>query len=213
MYERNKPSGPSYVKAMEMNENSQLTGHAIHLGGGSVPALINALGKGNDYSKKVQSVFGDSTMLPVFGLDNESATYPFVSLWGNQEASTRIAELRKLLPSDAECTEYVIRAAQPPANSLTHYRTFRQYKEGAHVLYPAIADIESFEADLLAFLANRRTNDSTMHTQISNDSMDGMKMRWIGLLFAVFASGCQFSPLPKRDRELLSQVYGTWSGI
>ena len=90
---------------MEMNEHSQLTGHDVHLGGGSIPSLINALGKGNDYSKKVQSAFCDSTMLPVFGMDNESATYPFVSLWGNQDAGARIADLRKLLPSDAECTE------------------------------------------------------------------------------------------------------------
>ena len=76
------------------------------------------------------------------------------------------------------------------------------------MLYPAIANIEDFESDLLAFLANRRTNDQMGETQISNDSMDGMSMRWIGLLFAVFASGCQFSNMPKRERELLSQVYG-----
>ncbi|KAL9092187.1 MAG: hypothetical protein Q9159_000946 [Coniocarpon cinnabarinum] len=194
MHERDKPSGPSYVKAMEMSEHSQLTGHNVHLGGGSVPALINALAKGNDYSKKVQSAFGDKTMLPVLGLDNESATYPFVSLWGTQDATTRVADLRKVLPSDAECTE-----------------TFRQYKEGAHVLYPAIADIESFESELLAFLANRRTNDQTMNLQVTNDSMDGVHIRWIGLLFAVFASGSQFAPIPKRDRELSSQVYACCS--
>ena len=106
--EQNTPSGPGYVKAMEMQEHSQLTGDTIHLGGGSVPALINALGKGNDYSKKFQSVFGNTPLLPVFGLDNESATYPFVSLWGSQEASLRVADLRKILPNDAECTEYAI---------------------------------------------------------------------------------------------------------
>ena len=107
LHNQNKPSGPTYVKAMEMNEHSQLTGGTIHLGGGSIPALINALRKGNDYSKKVQEVFGNSTVLPVLGLDNESATYPFVSLWGNSEASVRVAELRKVIPNDAECTEYV----------------------------------------------------------------------------------------------------------
>lgn len=87
-------------------------------------------------------------------------------------------------------------------------RTFRQYKEGVHVLYPAICDVETFESDLLAFLANRRTNDTAMQMEISNDSMDGMSIRWIGLLFAVFASGTQFSSMPKRERELPSQVYG-----
>lgn len=99
------PNGPSYVKAMEINEQNHLTGEPVNLGGGSIPALVNALGKGNDYSQKVKQVFGNSALLPIFGLDNESATYPFVSLWGYQEASTRVSELRKVLPSDAECLE------------------------------------------------------------------------------------------------------------
>ena len=87
------------------------------------------------------------------------------------------------------------------------YRTFRQYKEGAHVLYPAIANIETFESDLLAFLANRRNNDTDLQVQISHDGMDGRSVRWIGLLFAVLGSGCQYTNLQKRDRELMSQVY------
>lgn len=99
------PNGPSFVKAMEINEHNQLTGDNVHLGGGSIPALINALGKGGEHSKKFKQVFGGSAMLPLFGMDNESATYPFVSLWGYQEAATRISELRKVLPSDAECLE------------------------------------------------------------------------------------------------------------
>lgn len=99
------PNGPSYVKAMEINEANHITGEPINLGGGSIPALVTALGKGNDYSCKVKQVFGNNALLPVFGLDNESTTYPFVSLWGYQEASTRVTELRKALPSDAECIE------------------------------------------------------------------------------------------------------------
>lgn len=41
-----------------------------------------------------------------------------------------------------------------------------------------------------------------------NDQMDGMSLRWTGLLFAVLASGVQYSNFPKKDRELMSQVYG-----
>lgn len=104
------PNGPSYVKAMEINEANHLTGEPINLGGGSIPALVSAFAKGNDYSTKVKQVFGNNALLPIFGLDNESTTYPFVSLWGYQEASTRVAELRKVLPSDAECLEYVLEA-------------------------------------------------------------------------------------------------------
>jgi hypothetical protein len=36
----------------------------------------------------------------------------------------------------------------------------------------------------------------------------GMSLAFIGLLFAVLASGCQSSDLPSKQRELTSQVYG-----
>lgn len=90
---------------------------------------------------------------------------------------------------------------------LTHRRTFKQYRDGAYANYPAIADLDQFENDLMTFLNNRRINDSSTEPQTSSDRMDGMSMRWISLLFAVFASGVQFSGLAKNDRELLSQVY------
>lgn len=38
----------------------------------------------------------------------------------------------------------------------------------------------------------------------------GMSLAYIGLLFAVLASGCQSSDLPSKQRELTSQVYGTY---
>lgn len=88
---------------MEINEQNQMTGETVHLGGGSVPALIKALRAGN--TPAVQEVFG-SNVLPLFGLDNENATYPFVSLWGNPQGATgRIEELQKALPSDVDCLE------------------------------------------------------------------------------------------------------------
>ncbi|KAB8346018.1 hypothetical protein FH972_023070 [Carpinus fangiana] len=177
-------TGPKYVKAMEVNELSQMTGENIHLGGGSVPALIAALnkGKGND-------LFG-SSVLPLFGLDNESATYPFVSLWGQQGALQRVNELAKVLPGDAECLE-----------------TFRQYRDGNYVTYPAVAAIERLESDLLQFLSNRRTAQQTGEHQNTGSSMHGMPIRWVALLFAAFAGGIQFSTMPGKDRDLLSQVY------
>lgn len=100
---KQEPDGPGYVRAMEMNEPSQMTGEPVHLGGGSVPALIKALRDGN--TPAVQEVFG-SNVMGLFGLDNENATYPFISLWGNpQGAAGRIEELQKALPTDADCIE------------------------------------------------------------------------------------------------------------
>lgn len=178
-------TGPKYVRAMEVNEQSHLTGENIHLGGGSVPALVAALSKG-----KGKDLFG-SSVLPLFGLDNESATYPFVSLWGQQGALQRVIELAKVLPGDAECLE-----------------TFRQYRDGAFVTYPAIAAIERFESDLLQFLSNRRMAQTTGQPEITGETMYGMPLRWVALLFAAFAGGIQFSAMPGKDRDLLSQVYG-----
>lgn len=36
----------------------------------------------------------------------------------------------------------------------------------------------------------------------------GASVAYLGLLFAVLASGCQSSDLPSKERELTSQVYG-----
>lgn len=36
----------------------------------------------------------------------------------------------------------------------------------------------------------------------------GISIAYLGLLFAVLASGCQSSDLPGKERELSSQVYG-----
>lgn len=100
---KQESSGPGYVRAMEISEQNQMTGESVHLGGGSIPALIKALRAGS--TPAVQEVFGNN-VLPLFGLDNENATYPFISLWGNpQGAAGRIQELQKALPSDTDCIE------------------------------------------------------------------------------------------------------------
>ena len=91
------------ARPMDLNEHSNLTGEDVYLGGGSIPALIKSLAT-NGNRLHLQEVFGDN-MLPLFGLDNESATYPFISLWGYQGTPVRINELRKLIPTEAECLE------------------------------------------------------------------------------------------------------------
>jgi len=106
--ELGEPNGPKYVRAMEISERNKVTGEVVHLGGGSIPALVMALGKNSNGNFVGGHELFTDRVLPLFGLDNESATYPFVSLWGNQGTSTRINELCKALPGDAECLEYVI---------------------------------------------------------------------------------------------------------
>ena len=96
-----------------------------------------------------------------------------------------------------------------PTPLLNLLRTFRNYRDGAYVTFPAIVEIDKFESALLKFLANRRASPSIVDED--EEKMHGMSVQWIGLLFASFASGAQFSSLPKRDRELLSQVYCEWS--
>lgn len=171
--------------------NNQLLGdqHDTFLGGNSVPAMVVALGKGD---QGVQELIGKS-VLPVFGLDNDSATYPFVDLWGIPHASIlRIQQLCSLIPSDSECLQY-----------------FTHYKETAHVLYPGVADVPGMEYDLINFLTNRRNNSEIISdgSPIDTQKAYGRDLHWIGLLFAALASGCQCSGRPRKERQLMSQVF------
>ena len=76
----------------------------VRVGAASIPALVSSLGKESRYRAKVQEVFGDN-FLPLFGLDNESSSPPFFSLWGQTSPQVRMEELSKLLPSENECRE------------------------------------------------------------------------------------------------------------
>jgi hypothetical protein len=171
--------------------NSSLSEHAVYLGGNSVPAMVVALGLDDD-KDAVKELLGKS-ILPVFGLDNESATYPFVDLWGVPHGSVqRIQLLSKLLPADADCIQI-----------------FRQYRDTAHVIYPGLIDIVQFEGDLSVFLSNRRNGLTSQTSQ----AVFGRDLHWLGLIFAVLASGFQCSSLPRKERQMKSQVYGIQSQL
>jgi hypothetical protein len=149
------------------------------------------MGKGGD-GHSVQDVLGKS-ILPVFGLDNDTATYPFVDLWGLPHGSiVRIEQLCALLPSDSDCHQF-----------------FSHYRDTAHVLYPGIIDMAEFESDLTNFLINRSTNKIYSDgSELAKQKAYGKDLHWIGLLFAGLASGCQCSGRPRKERQLTSQVYG-----
>jgi len=182
-------SETSHVRTQGVHTHNDFTGQTIHIGPSSVPALVMALGKGDNQWSGMQDVMGKKSMLPIFGLDNETATYPFVDLWGLPHGSIQRAnELANALPSDAECLSF-----------------FRCYRETAYVVYPAVGDIETIESDLLLFLINRASSQG--NSGISDEQIYGKDFRWIGLVFAILASGCQCSTLPRKERELTSQVY------
>ncbi|TKA69081.1 hypothetical protein B0A49_06621 [Cryomyces minteri] len=122
-----------HLSTQGIHTRNEMSGETIHLGGSSVPALIMALGQGAGGRPGVQELMGRS-ILPIFGLDNESATYPFVDLWGLPHGSmSRTEELCKAIPSDAECLEF-----------------FRCYRDMAHIIFPAL---------LLAIMGEPARND------------------------------------------------------
>jgi hypothetical protein len=84
-------------------------------------------------------------------------------------------------------------------------RFFYFYRDIAGTLYPVLVDVPAFEENLEMFLQNRAAAGGGLKTQ----RPFGINLAFIGLLFAVLASGCQSSDLPAKERELTSQVYGT----
>jgi hypothetical protein len=171
---------------------TELLGDFVHLGRHSVPAMVMALGTRSSNEEGVQEIIGKSA-LPLFGLDNESATYPFVDLWGLPTGSaTRVREICKIIPSDADCFQFL-----------------RQYRDVAHILYPAVVDIDQLETDLTQFLIGRSTQPLPIDNYVNASStVYGKSLHWLSLMFACLASGCQASSLPRKERHLTSQVYG-----
>ncbi|KAG9958817.1 hypothetical protein KCU61_g8021, partial [Aureobasidium melanogenum] len=181
-----------------LHARNDLTGQTVHLGGSSVPALVMALGQGDREQPSVQEILGRS-ILPMFGLDNETATYPFVDLWGLAHGSlARAQELAKTIPTDSQCLSF-----------------FRYYQNLGNIIFPGVADISTFEMDLTRFLQKRNEQMGVAGSLPADSPLPGVSeqaiydknLEWVGLLFAVLASGCQCSGLPRKERELTSQVY------
>jgi hypothetical protein len=175
-----------------VHARNEITGETVHLGGSSVPALVMALSKSRNEGIDIKELLGNS-MLPVFGLDNESATYPFVSLWGMPSSTlSRVLDLAQAIPEEAECN-----------------RLFQAYRDTAHVVYPGIVDIDRFQDDLLQFMITRAQEQAstTLDGGITERLIYGKSLFWVGLLFAALALGCQCSDMPRKQRELSSQVY------
>jgi len=171
-----------------------ITGEPVFLGVNSVPAMAMALTQqsaAND-SAMVRELL-DKSILPIFTLENESTTYPFVDLWGLPHASpVRIEKLCAMLPSDSDCLLYI-----------------RQYRDTAHVLFPGIVNMSQFEAELTRFIMTRTAQSADPNRPpLTEQDVYGKSLHWLGLLFACLASGYQCSNLSRRERQLTSQIYG-----
>lgn len=88
-------------------------------------------------------------------------------------------------------------------------RFFYYYRDIAGAIYPVLEDIPNFEMHLDLLLRTRTATGGIYRSD--NDQAQkpfGVSIAFLGLLFAVLASGCQSSDLPGKERELTSQVYG-----
>jgi hypothetical protein len=171
-----------------------VTGEHVFLGPNSVPAMAMALSQqsANGPSCTVRDLL-DKSVLPIFTLENESTTYPFVDLWGLPHASpVRIEKLCAMLPSDSECLQCV-----------------RQYRDTAHVLFPGIVNMQQFEVEVTRFLITRTSQATDADKPaLTEQGIYGKSVHWLGLLFACLASGYQCCNTSRRERQLTSQVYG-----
>lgn len=73
----------------------------VHLGSRSVLAYILNNRSGSD---QLQALL-EGGILPKLGLDNESATYPFVDLWSSDMSTFDISAVCSALPTDQQCRE------------------------------------------------------------------------------------------------------------
>jgi len=73
----------------------------VHLGSRSVLAYILNNKTGSD---QLQTLL-EGGILPKLGLDNESATYPFVDLWSSDMSTFDISAVCSALPTDQQCRE------------------------------------------------------------------------------------------------------------
>lgn len=161
----------------------------VYIGANSAPAFAAAVATG----RAAAPACLPADVLPTFVLGDDRATYPFESLWGLQQGpGVKVERLRGLIPGDDECA-----------------KIYREYCRAAFVMFPAVVDVEGFEKALVEFIAERRRRPEMVVAQsLQEQRVYGQDMHWLGLFFAVMASGLQCSDRALDDRDLKSNVYG-----
>jgi hypothetical protein len=181
----NGESRPRNEPIAGIHTQNELTGQTIHVGGNSVPAFVM------EYGSHLEGLLGTS-ILPAFGLDNESATYPFVGLSDLRQGRLgRVNDLCKTLPAEADLDRY-----------------FKPFRDISGVVHPAMANIDKFESELLQFHIARSEaySQPSLDGGITEQSVYGKSLAWTGLLFATLASGCQCID-PGKEMDLTSRVF------
>lgn len=164
----------------------------MHLGSRSVLAYLNGLNRSDSYQQSAK-VLLEENILPKLGLDNETATYPFVDLWSTDSSLHDVSGLLQALPDDGLVEEFWV-----------------AYRDTACTIYPVVPDKAKFASNLKHMLYNRQQSRNSINA-VDPHRPYGVSVQWLSLLFAVLASGTQSTDRPAKERELTSQVYGTSS--
>ncbi|KAH6667630.1 hypothetical protein B0J14DRAFT_602713 [Halenospora varia] len=166
------------------------------LGTNSMRAFIRDQTSQTNSPQNVQSQNVEAAILPILGLQESRSTYPFLPV--TQMCLKKMdLEVRQVLPLDLEII-----------------RLFRCYQQEVHTFSPILPDIESFEFDLCAYLDQRASEKRRSHDQNHDTCEPPAAQRcisWVGLLFAVLASGVQYSNISFRERQTKSQLYIRYS--
>ena len=181
----------------------------MHLGSRSVLAYMMGLGRTKSTQEAAQTLL-ETDILPKLGLDNETATYPFIDLWSTNASAYDVSGLLKTLPDDDHCRKYVRNShASRSVLLIVRHRFFRHYRDIACTIYPVVSDPKEFEDTLDMLLRNRALSGGVYVTASDgNDKPFGVTLSWLALLFSVLASGSQCSEKGSQERELTSQVWG-----
>ncbi|EED16217.1 conserved hypothetical protein [Talaromyces stipitatus ATCC 10500] len=160
-----------------------LGGSPVHCGSDSVTAFL--LEKPNQ-----RAIFGEDSVLSQLALDNQSATYPFLDLWSSNITSYSNESVCAALPDDGVCR-----------------RLLRSYHDVRLTLYPVITDFDSFQKDVHTFLENRALQGLCANNSMASAAPFGFSISFIGILFAILASGCQVSDFSRKERTSMCQLY------
>lgn len=160
-------------------------GSSIHFGSSSVLAFLL-----DRRPSPVGTVFQKENILPQLALENQTATYPFLDLWSPDITSSGNGAICAALPDDRQCRRFL-----------------RCYRDVRWILYPVLSDVDSFEQNVETLLRNRAAEAAGGRSSAGSAEPFGFGCAFIGLLFAVLASGCQLSEVPKKERTFQCQVY------
>ncbi|KAF2090165.1 hypothetical protein K490DRAFT_23, partial [Saccharata proteae CBS 121410] len=152
---------------------------------------IAAFAQNEDYQaprmdNQARTAVQDS-ILPMLGLQDGISPYPFLP---EEASTTSVANIYAALPNDKVIIQ-----------------TFQNYKTRAQAMNPLLVDAEQFELDVCMLLKDRASWPETEPADGISPSIKRPSLAWISLLYAVLASGTQYSDKPHDQRKQISQRF------